>query len=164
MNISQRLARLETPDFSGSQNYTTNRLPAVFPLTEIKPAKRFLRLLPEPEGDPGSSEKDRHAKAKQEKQNYKFLITKAGFKENNDDQWRVQRHLGSGSFGNVACWQKRNIDGEFEDEIAVKQMRRHPTLQSDSWDRRDASFALLKESLLQRQLNLSNSESKSIRP
>ncbi|ETN36353.1 uncharacterized protein HMPREF1541_08630 [Cyphellophora europaea CBS 101466] len=52
----------------------------------------------------------------------KFLQSKPGVEEDEgDDQWKLVRYLGAGTFGRVGLWVKISEDGELLDSIAIKE-------------------------------------------
>jgi len=146
MAYARRSVPFETPDLRYKLNYSVYRLPQDFQLSIIQPAKRFLRLI-------------------QDQSTYEFLKAKAEFEVGDDDRWMPHLHLGSGSWGSVGCWIKTDEEGSVIDQIAVKQLS-EPTneheraqLKSFRWDPQDDEDALLTEAVIQKQLNLSLSES-----
>jgi len=80
-----------------------------------------------------------------------------------DDAWEPYRMLGAGSFGSAGCWVKRNGEGKVVDELAITQVRYQDHVADKKkfeygyW--KDNDDSLFTEAVIQRQLNLSSSES-----
>lgn len=137
MSRVKGVADLERPDFSDEGNFVYN-LPFPFTYAEL-PARRFLEVI-------------RTAAP------FEFLRSKAGFNTDEDDAWLPHRLLGTGSFGQVGSWVKRDRQGTIVDEVAVKEW---VDFQDNfRWNSEDSFGILATEAVIQKQLNLSLTESK----
>lgn len=124
------------------RDYTRNESPIEFSLARLPGARLLKSLRSEHELD--------------------FLRTRVGvaFDESDDDNWLPEYHLGGGSFGMVGVYRKRDVDGAVVDELALKQVVSGDT--GDFWDGTyvlGLNRSLMREAVIQRQLNTSKSES-----
>lgn len=87
----------------------------------------------------------------------KFLRSKIRLDNQDDDDWKVWRHLGSGGFGTVAVWVKNDDHGELLDEMVMKEQKNtNPDFLFDP-----TRSVLAREAVLQKALNEEQSESTS---
>lgn len=145
MDIPSHLQRVQSqyPDLtSDTTNLTNKSKPRKIPLLNLPGAKLLKGLR-------GIGEFD-------------LLRTNAevSFDSNTDDGWLSEYYLGGGGFGDVGVYRKRNAQGNIIDEVAVKDVENATGAELwDDSDKLDFKRHLLREAVVQRQVNLSQSES-----
>lgn len=150
MAYAPRPDRFEVPDFRNVANYwPAQTLPK---WTDWLPYWRFWKSIANKGFD------------------FDFLTSYADFQTEKEDAWQPSRFLGAGSYGVVGSWVKKDKTGKTVDEIAIKEIQRQKikdkypkerypeVIREQSWDP-SRSEALLREAVIQKQLNLDQTES-----
>lgn len=144
MDIPNRLQQMQSefPGLTQSSSYIRNLLPRDIPLSSI-PGARLLKVL-------------------RDLDEFELLRTHAEvtFASASEDEWLPQYYLGGSGDVYVGVYVRRDIHGDILDEVAIKEIL--TCGDDDLWDegQEDDENCLLREAVLQRQLNLSKSESK----
>jgi len=116
-------------------------------LTNFLRSKLPVTKAPDDDGESKPSTRAKLSKKKGKKQDHDSSLWTF------DDDWKVHRVLGAGSFGTVALWVKKDAENRIVDEMAIKDARGQ---KDSSWSTR--STRLAKEAVLHHHINESEVE------